>query len=519
MFGPLIIVGGAIITIILLVGILASMYKQVPPNRALIVYGWGGSKIIAGGGVLVFPIIQSAQHLSLELMSFDVAPEQDLYTSQGVSLKVEAVTQIKVKNDTESIKTAAEQFLDKSDKEFEDQLRLVMEGHLRGIVGTLTVEKIVKNPEEVAQNVLDNVSADLAKMGLSIVSFTIKRVSDDQDYIKNMGRPDVAKIKQAAEIAEAEAAREITTKKAEAMKEAAEAQARADQSRVAAQAASEAEQAQALRDLNLRKAEYEAEVNRQRAVAEKAFEISTNQAQQQAIAEQVRIAQIEKQEQIRVQELEVKRRELELEGTVIKQANADKRRIEIMAEAEGLRAAREAEGLAEAAKSQAIATRTKGEADADIEMIRGKADAEVAKAKGLAEAEVIKIRGAAEAEVVKAKGQAEADAMLLRAQAYEKYNQAAVVDLMLDRLPEMAKSFAEALGNVDKITIVSTGDGGKAGGGASALTGEVAKMVSQVPEVIESLTGISVGEIVKRLPGAIEPRQAVKTVPIESDEA
>lgn len=501
----IIVAAAAVVVLLALIGGMASIYKQVPPNKALIVYGWGGTHIVTGGGRLVIPVFQGSQQLSLELMSFDVAPEQDLYTSQGVAVNVEAVTQIKVRNDLESIRTSAEQFLNKTAQEREDLIKLVMEGHLRGIVGQLTVEDIVKKPEEVASLVLKNVSEDLSKMGLSIISFTIKKVTDEQEYIKNMGRPDVARIKLAAEVVEAEAARDIAGKKAEAMRQAAEAQASADQARVFAQAASETKQAEAVRDLNLKRAEYDREVNQMKAVAEKAYEISSNQAEQQAVSEKVKIAQVEKTELIRLQELEVQRRELELQATMIKQSDAEKRRIEIMADAEAGRQVREAQGRAEAAKAEGEASRLKGQAEADVAM-----------AKGTAEAEIARARGQAEADVVAAKGAAEASAMQQRADAYANYNQAAILDRVLASLPEMAQAFADSLAKVDKITIVSTGDG-KGGGGASALTGEVAKMIAQVPTVVESLTGIDVADLIRRVPGGTNAKVATP-VAIESDD-
>ncbi|MEB3196017.1 MAG: SPFH domain-containing protein, partial [Candidatus Sericytochromatia bacterium] len=336
------VAGLAVAAIFLMMWIAASIYRQVPPNRALVVFGWGGTSIVTSGGRLVIPMIQSCKELSLELMSFDVTPDQDLYTNQGIAVSVEAVAQIKVKSDIQSIQTAAEQLLDKQKAEREDLIKLVMEGHLRGIVGLLTVEQIVKEPENVVKKVRTTVAEDLNKMGLELVSFTIRKVTDDQQYIANMGRPDVAKVKRQAEIADAEAARDIQIRRAETSREASVAQASADQERVLAQSISETSQAEAQRDLNMKKAEFDAKVNEQRALAEKAYDIAANQAQQKVIAEQVRIAQVEKQEQLRVQELEVQRKEFELEASVIKAANAEQRRIEIMAEAERLRLAKEA---------------------------------------------------------------------------------------------------------------------------------------------------------------------------------
>ena len=472
---PVVIAVVAVIVLILLMWLVGSLFRRVGPNQALIVYGWGGTHIVTGGGKVVWPLFQSFQSLSLELMSFDVAPEQDLYTAQGVAVTVEAVAQIKVKSDPDSIRTAAEQFLTKPQTEREALIRLVMEGHLRGIVGLLTVEQIVKEPEMVAGRVRQTVADDLSKMGLEVVSFTIKKVIDDKDYISNMGRPDVARIRREADIAQAEAERDTAIKRAMALRESSIAQAAADQERVIAQTASEAKQAEAVRDLEVKRAEYEAAVRQQRALAEKAYDIAANQAQQKVIAEEVRIEQVKRQEQIRVQELEVQRRERELEATVTKQAEAERRRIEILADAQRERLAREAAGQAEALRQQ-----------------------------GTAEAEVTRLRGTAEAEIVRAKGEAEAEAMHKRAEAYQEYNQAAVLDKLLTGMPEVVRAFSESLGSVDKITIVSTGDGRS--GGVSNLTGEVAKMIAQVPELFETLTGLRVNELMERLQGINDGR-------------
>jgi len=336
-------------------------------------------------------------------------------------------------------------------------LRLVMEGHLRGIVGLLKVEEIVKEPEIVAGRVRDSVSDDVSKMGLEVVSFTIKKVIDENDYINNMGRPDIARVKREADIATAEAERDTAIRRAMAMREAAVAQAAADQERVIAQTASESRQAEATRDLEVKKAEYDAAVRQQRALAEKAYEISSNQAQQKVVAELVRIDQVQRQELIRVQELEVQRRVLELEATVTKPAEAEGQRMQVLAEGQRQKLSIEAAGQAEATRLQ----------------------------------------GTAEAEIVRAKGQAEADAMHQKAEAYQEYSQAAVLDKLITGMPEVVRALSQSLASVDKITIVSTGDGKSPG--VSQLTGEVAKMVAQVPELFETLTGQKVSDLMSRL--------------------
>src|SRR5256714_10043089 len=210
--------GSTLIIVIIAVAVIlmgfmwmVSLVRKVGPNQALIIYGLGTGghpRVIKGGGTVVLPFLQNARELSLELMSFDVAPTQDLYTRQGVAVNVEAVAQIKVKGDPDSIRTAAEQLLTKSDQEREALIRLVMEGHLRGIVGQLTVEEIVKQPEMVADRMRSTSADDMDKMGLEIGSFTIKEVREQNEYIMNMGRPDVARIKREADIATAERSEE-----------------------------------------------------------------------------------------------------------------------------------------------------------------------------------------------------------------------------------------------------------------------------------------------------------------------
>ena len=470
-----------VVVIIMLFGIAASMYRKVPPNAALIVYGLGGPKVTKGGGLLVWPLVQSFRELSLELMSFDVVPQQDFYTVQGVAVTVEAVAQIKVKSDTESILTASEQFLSKSIQERHEVLRLVMEGHLRGIIGQLTVEQIVKEPEMVADRMRSNVADDMAKMGLEVISFTVKEIKDKNDYIVNMGRPDIARIQMAANIAAAEAQRDTDIKQAQASREAAIAKAAAEQEIVLAQATSHAKQAEAQRDLNLKRASYDAETKKAQAAADKAYDIQTQVMQQQVIAEQVRVQQVERQEQVKVQEAEILRREKELIATVLKQAEIEKQRLETLAEAQRKKVEIEAMG-------QAQAVRAAGQAEADVKKLQG-----------AAEAEALKARGMAEADVTLAKGRAEAEAMTVKAAAYKEYGQAAILDKLLPALPELMKAAAEPLSRIDKVTILSQGAGADVG--INRFMGEVAKVVATAPAMVETLTGLNVKDLLSAIPG------------------
>ena len=450
-------VGLSLLVLILLMVLLARMFRKAGPNEALIVYGFRGPRVIKGHGTIIFPMVESFRQLSLELMSFDVAPQQDLYTKQGVAVTVEAVAQIKVRSDQESILTASEQFLTKTPAQREGLIRLVMEGHLRGIIGQLTVEQIVKEPEMVADRMRGTCANDMSKMGLEVVSFTIKEVRDKNEYITNMGRPDIVRIKRDADVAAAEAERDTAIRRANATREAAVARAAADQERVIAETASLGKQAEAQRDLDIQKAQYAEQSRKQEAQADKAYELQTNVSQQQVIAEQVKVQQIEKEQQIKVQEAEILRHEKELIATVLKEAEIQRQRIEALAAAERTRLTMEAEGRASAIRAQ----------------------------------------GEAEAAVIFQKGEAEAKAMNMKAEAYQEWSQAAVVDRLITNLPEVVRAMSEPLSKVDRVTIVSTG--GDSAAGASKITGDMAKIAAQVPALFEALSGMDLRDLMSNV--------------------
>src|SRR6202167_4971225 len=452
-----VIAGLVVLTLLLGFAFLAKLFRNTGPHEALVIYGLRGTRIVKGGGTIIYPMIEQCRELSLELMSFDVAPQQSLYTKQGVAVTIEAVAQITVKSDPESIRTASEQFLTKRPEQREGLIRLVMEGHLRGIIGQLTVEQIVKEPEMVADRMRSTCADDMNKMGLEVISFTLKEVRDKNEYITNMGRPDIARIKRDAEVAAAEADRDIAIKRAESQRAAAVAKAQADQERVAAETASLTKQAEAERDLDIKKAEYLDATKRAQAQADKAYEIETNVQQQQVILQAVRVQQAEREAQVKVQDAEIARRERELIATVLKPAEIERQRIETLANAERQRLMSEAEGQASAIRAQ----------------------------------------GEAEAEIIFKKGEAEAKAMNVKAAAYQEYNQAAVIDRLFTTMPEIVKALASPLANVDKITIVSTGNGDASG--MNKITGDIAKMAAQVPALFETLSGMPLGELLGKV--------------------
>jgi flotillin len=271
-----------------------------------------------------------------------------------------------------------------------------------------------------------------------------------------MGRPDIARIQRDADVATAEAERDTAIRRAQAQREAAIAKAQADQERVLAETLSMTKQAEAQRNLEIKKAEYLETTKRQQAQADKAYEIQTNVMQQQVVAEQVKVHQIEKEHEILVQDAEIQRRERELIATVLKGAEIERRRIETIASAERQRSISEAEGRASAIRAQ----------------------------------------GEAEAEIIFKKGEAEARAMNVKAEAYQEFNQAAIVDKLITSMPEIVKALASPLQNVDKITIVSTG--GDAAG-MNKITGDLAKMAAQIPALFETLSGMQMSELFSKV--------------------
>ena len=464
--------------------------RKAGPNEVIVVSGRGKVKFITGGADMVIPLFHTWNRLSLEVMTLDVTTPE-VYTSQGVPVIVDGVAQIKIKKDDASLHAAAERFLGKRPEEIAKIALETVQGHLRAILGTMSVEDIYKNRDQFAQKVQEVSAGDLANMGLGIDSFTIRDIRDKHGYLEALGKPRIAEVKRTAAIAEAVAVKEASIAQADAERETRQRQAEAQKLSQEAEAKRDAAVAEANADKVRRQQEAE-------AAARRAAEIAIFQAEQ-AIAEQQALANRKKAEaemafdlqkktiEIQVQEQEIKRREKELDATIKRQADAKRYEIETLATA----ARMQVEAQAEAEKQRLSLV-------ADGEKARGLAAAAVTQAQGVAEAEVKKAQGLAQAEAQKAQGLAEATAMEKKAEAWRKYNEAAVLQILAPILPEIARAVAEPLSRIDRITLVNTGSG-EGGDGVSRITGEVAKVISQVPPVVESLTGFKMGELMGKL--------------------
>jgi flotillin len=469
--------------IVVIAGFFASRYKKVGPNEVLVIsgrlVGKKGFRTIRGGGAFVWPFFERVDRLSLNIMTL-IVRTPEVYTIQGVPVVVDGVAQCKIDNDQPSIDTAAEQFLGMADQEIQRVALETIEGHLRAVLGTMTVEEIYKEREKFAQKVQEIAAPDMRNMGMRIVSFTVKNISDNNGYLDALGKPRTAQVKRDAIIGQAEADRDATARSAAA-----------NQEGQIARLAAETRIAEADRDYRMKVQEYEASVNKKRAEAELAYDIQRNTTMQISKAEEIKIQVVEREGLINVQQKEIERKERELDATVRKPAEAERFRIETLAEATAKKLEREAFGESEAEKKR-------GFANADVVRAAGLAEAEASKAKGLATAEVTRAQGLAEADAIRARGLAEAEANRKKADAWKEYNEAAIAQIVIEKLPEIAEKIAAPMARMDRMTVVSMGGDGATG--AQKVTKDVAQVIAGLPPVVESLTGLDLNELVRRVP-------------------
>jgi flotillin len=432
----LVAVIAAAIAIIILA--LKTHYRKVGPNEVLIVSGGRkrtvtepdgtkrriGYRVHVGGGTFVMPLIETADVLPLEVFTVDLKLPEVL-SSQGIPIVTHGTAQARVRNDEHSVRLAAEQFLGKGIAGMREISQQIIEGHVRSTIGNMTVEEMYSNRDEFADQVEKGVQQDFDRLGLEIISFSLTDINDTQGYLESLARPQIARAKHDAAVAEAETEKDTAIKSAVARKE-------GDVAKLQA----ETEVAEATRDYEAKRAEFQVVVNQKRANADVAYEIERQKMNQILKKEEAEGILLAKKKAIEIEEAEIKRKEKELDATIRKPAEAESYRQEMEA------------------KGRAVAR---------------------------------KLEGSAEVDVLKAKGIAEAEAMKKKAESWGEYNQAAVYQMFIDILPELAKSVAEPLSKVEKIIIV--GGPGEGQLGASRITGEVAKIMAQLPAIVESLGG------------------------------
>lgn len=426
------IVAGSVIAGLLLIAFVvwAHQYTKTGPNEVLIISGRrprkgrAGYRIVRGGGTYVRPFREEVRRLSLELMQFDVRTGET-YSMHGVPMQVDGVCMVKVDPSDSGIQLAAEEFLSRGRDDIARTAQQAVEGHLRAAVGSHSIEDVYRERAKLVAATRELATPDLEKMGLEIVSLTIRAITDKQGYLEALGRPRTAEVKRDAVRGEAEAEREARA------------------ARYMADTAIEASR----RDFEVQKAAYVQEGQRARAEADLAYDVQRAISRQQLRAQELQVEIVERQKAIELMEAEVSRRMHELEAEVIEPAKSEARRIE---------------ALAEARKEELAA------------------------------------EGAGEADAVRLRGMAEAETMLAKADAWSKYNDAAIADRLLSILPQLAAAVAEPLAKTDRI--VMFGGDGDGGIGAHRITRDVMKIVAELPEVLESLTGKRLDELVKSLP-------------------
>jgi len=411
------------------------------PNEALVISGMfqgDTPSLLTGGRAIVCPGVQTLQRIDLTTMTLEINTP-NVFTSQGVGISVKGTAQVKINGSNEEMLAyAAEQFGSKPTEEIKGICLATMEGHQRAILGTMTVEEIIRDRQTFSKRVFDLASIDLHNMGIVVVSYTIKDVKDSDGYLDAMGMAQTAQVKKNATIGEAEAKRDATI-----------AEAKANEQRMQAKLSNDTEIARAKRDFELKKASYDIEVNTAKAEAEMAYGLQASKVQARIKEEEMQVQVVERQQEINIQQQEIKKKEKELDSKVKKPAEAEKYRLEKIAEAQAKKKVLEAE----------------------------------------AEAEVRALRGEAEAYAIEVKAKAEAEQMAKKADAWKEYKEAALVDMMMKVLPQVAAEVGAPLAQAERVTMVSTGDGPI---GASKLTGEVLEIMGSLPETVKKLTGVDI---------------------------
>lgn len=501
----LVVVIGFLIALMLL----SRNYIKVSPNRAAVISGRSrklpdgtvvGYRLVRGGATLIVPFLEKVEYLSLNVITVPLATSR-AYTVQGVPVSVKAVANVKIKGDDDSMRSAAERFLGMQPDEFHKLVFQTLEGHLRAILGTLTVEEINNDRQSFAQKLTTEAAGDLEKMGIGLDALTIQEISDDEGYLDALGQRRTAEVQRDAEIGKAEALRDSKIKAALAMQE-------GEKVRLA----SEADIAASTRETEVKRAQFQSEIKREQATAAQAGPLSEAKARQEVVAEEVRIERIRTQEQISVQEQEVLRREKELEATVVKKAEAERRAVVLLAQAQQEAAILEAEGRKQAliatAEAESQKLQREGQGRAAAVEAEGRAEAEKIRALGLAEAEKIEAQGLAHAKATEAQGLAEATAIKEKAAAWREFNDAARLQTILEKLPSIIeatapalKAISEPLGNIDKVVMIDHGGSDVNGGGAGGINRFAQTGPTMIYALLQQLQalGLNVPEILKQL--------------------
>lgn len=459
-----------IVAAILIILLVAIGYVKAPPDMAFIISGIKKkSKVVIGKASIKVPFFERLDKLNLKLIPIDVKTSNAVPTADYININVDATVNIKISNEPDKLRLAAENFLNKNTEYIASVAREVLEGNVREIVGKMKLEEMVSDRQKFANLVKENAEPDLAAMGLDIISFNVQNFVDGNDVIENLGIDNIVKIKKTAAIARAESERDIKVAQAAADKEANDAQVEA-----------QTEIAKKQNELAIKQSELQMDADTKKAMADAAYEIQQEE-QRKTIEIATANANIARQErEIELKQKEVSVKEQSLNAEIKKQAEADKYAAEQKADAELYQRQKDAEAKKFEAEKAAEARKAQAEADRYARE---------------QEAAGIKAVGDAEASAIQAKGIAEAEAMEKKAEAYAKYNKAAVAEMMIKVLPDIAGKISEPLSQIDKITIIGGGDGTT--NGVSQIAGNVPTVMAKLFESMKEATGIDLADIVK----------------------
>lgn len=457
-----------VVVILFVVFILAS-YIKAPTDRALIVSGLRKNpKFVIGKSALRIPFLQRVDKLELKMISVDVKTKESVPTNEYINVNIDSAVKIKVGSSKEMLEKAASNFLNKNEDYIRNSVGDVLEGNVREIIGQMRLEDIVQDRKMFAEKVQENAAPDMARMGLEIVSFNVQNVTDEGNVIENLGIDRVVSISKSAQISRAESERDIEVAKANATKQ-------ANDARIEAETAI----AERNNELEIKKQELKRAADVKKAEADAAYEIQ-QQEQRKTIEITTADANIAKQEkEIELREKEIAVKEKTLDADIRKQAEAEKYATQQKADAQLYQRQKEAEAKQFEIQKQAEAKKAQAEAD------------RFAKEQ---EAEAVKAQGIAEAESIKAKGLAEAEAMEKKAEAMAKYGKAAMTEMIIKVLPQMAEAIAKPLESIDKVTII---DGGSGENGVGTFSGNVPSVLAKTIESIKETTGFDLTEVMK----------------------
>lgn len=442
----IIVIVAVVVVVAAIVVVVLKNYRKVGPNEVLIISGGKkhsvtmpdgttrqvGYRFRIGGGTFVRPFIEQAQILPLEIIPMNIQVD-DAISTNGIRSTVRGTAEVKIAGDRGSIHLAAEQFLGKPLTDIRDVALRTLEGSTRALIGTMNLESLNKNRKDFTSKVFDDVSPYFANMGLKLLSFNLKEITDPSGYLEALGKSRIVEAHRDAEVAEAEAARDAIIKSAEAKKEGDIAKIMAD-----------TKVAEANQDFELKKAELQTDLNQKKADADFAYELERHKLNQDLKTEEAKVKLIEKESDIELEKREIDRVEQELQAKVRKPAAAEQYRLE-------------------------------------------------AEAKGMAEAK--RIQGIVEAELVEKIGEAEAEALRKKTESWNACSQPALLQMMFEKLPDLAREMAAPISKVDKIVMVS--NDGKMG--TSKITGELASMMTQLPTVVKSLSGFDLEQWLRKL--------------------